>query len=102
MAQPTYDHIIIAGEKYRLSGGVKVVTHKDPGGYSFEKRRQEAIAASGLAGYGRRLHKGGNVRDLETLKKVVHQVVHHTDMTHHCAGLNGLKAGTLKVFLRKT
>jgi N-acetylmuramoyl-L-alanine amidase len=86
MGQPTYDHIIIAGEKYRVSGGVRVVTYDDPGGYSFEKRRQEAIDASGLAGYGRRTHKGGNVRDMETLQKVVHQVVLHTDMTSDSRG----------------
>ncbi len=86
MGQPTYDSIIIAGERYRLSGGVKVITHEDPGGYSFERRRGEAIAAAGLAGYGRRTRKGGAVRDLDALQEVVHQVILHTDMTSDSRG----------------
>ena len=86
MGEPTYDSIIIAGERYRLSGGVKVITHEDPGGYSFEKRRHEAIESAGLAGYGRRKLKGETVRDLESLQKVVHQVILHTDMTSDSRG----------------
>ena len=81
MAQPTYDSIIIAGEKKKLTGGVKVVTFEDPGGLSFERES----ANSELGMFSERWLEGKKVKDLEALQEKVHQVVVHTDLTRDSA-----------------
>ncbi|MCB9728100.1 MAG: N-acetylmuramoyl-L-alanine amidase [Deltaproteobacteria bacterium] len=82
MAEPTYDSIIIAGEPYKLDG-VKVVTWQDPGGMSFEAHVGEALAKTGSGLFSnRRTAKGAPIKDLDELKKVVHMVVLHTDLTY--------------------
>ena len=37
MAEPTYDSIILAGQRFKLRGGVKVVTFEDSAQWSFDK-----------------------------------------------------------------
>ncbi len=81
MSQPTWDSIIIAGERFTLGSGVKVITHEDPGGWSFEKERPAAIARMGSSLYGKRYLEGKPVKSLEQLEGVVTQVVLHTDLT---------------------
>ena len=85
MAEPTYDSILIAGEPYRLSAGVKVVTHEDRGGLSFERRRNEVLARYGSPGYGKRYHDGKPVQSVRDLRQVVTQAILHTDMTRDSA-----------------
>ena len=83
MTERTFDEIIIAGQRFRLSGlgDLKVVTYKDPGGMSFPSKRNAAMATTGSPGYGTRTQKGKAVRTLEDLQGVVHQVVLHSDLT---------------------
>lgn len=92
MAQPTYDSIIIAGQPYKLDGGVVVKTFDDPGGFSFEATRLER----GIPNYGdRRTEKGARikVKDKPAVIEVIKQVVIHTDLTTDARGcfnaLNG-------------
>ncbi|MGM0576770.1 MAG: N-acetylmuramoyl-L-alanine amidase [Myxococcota bacterium] len=81
MSERTYDSIIIAGERYKLTGAVRCVTWKDPGGLSFPSKRYEALSTTGSPIYGDRRLEGNKVQDLADLKKAVHQVILHTDLT---------------------
>ena len=77
MAEPTFDSIIIAGERKKLTGGVRVVTYEDPGGFSFP----DASANASLPMYSERWFEKKKVKTLEQLQEKVHQVVVHTDLT---------------------
>ena len=83
MSGPTFDSIWVAGERHRLAdlGGLKVVTFRDPGGYSFIARRGESMLTTGSPGFGKRRKAGKVVRTLEDLRETVHQVVLHSDLT---------------------
>jgi len=83
MSGPTFDSIWVAGQRHRLAdlGGLKVVTFRDPGGYSFPARRGEAMLTTGSPGYGKRYNEGKAVRTMEALQETVHQVVLHSDLT---------------------
>ena len=74
--------IIIAGNEYDVKGAVKVVTYKDPGGYTFYG------VGGGLDDIGGqcvhpRTAKGKRLTTLEEIKEVVRMVVLHTDCTEN-------------------
>ncbi|NUN12816.1 MAG: N-acetylmuramoyl-L-alanine amidase [Myxococcales bacterium] len=73
--------IIIAGEDVPVPGALKIVTFKDPGGFSFYSTTTNIPISSQL--WYDRVRKGKVIRTREELKEVVHMVVLHTDCTRN-------------------
>lgn len=73
--------IIIAGEDVPVPGALKIVTFKDPGGFSFYSTTTNIPISSQL--WYDRVRKGKVIRTREELKEVVHLVVLHTDCTRN-------------------
>ena len=79
MAEGTNDSIILAGQRYKLRGGVKVVTFDDNPQWSFDK----ASIGMPVPVFSRRRHPEthAQVKTLKDLAQSVSQVLLHTDLT---------------------
>lgn len=81
---PTYDSIIIGGERVKLANNVTVKTWEDPDGYSFPAANEDpAVMAKtgGIPLYGNRSFEKKKAKTIEEAAKAIHQVVLHTDLT---------------------
>jgi len=83
MAEPTYDSIILAGQRIKLRGGVKVVTFEDSAQWSFEK----ASMGMPVPVFSKRRHPETkkHAKTLPDLAASVSQVLLHTDLTSDAA-----------------
>ena len=83
MAESTYDSIILAGERFKLRGGVKVVTFEDNPQWSFDK----ASFGSPVPVFSPRRHPETkkHVKTVKELAGSVSQVLLHTDLTSDSA-----------------
>ena len=79
MAQEPQDSIIIAGERIKLRGGIKVVTYEDNAQWSFEV----ASAESPVPLFSKRRHPETRAytRTIKELSGAVTQILLHTDLT---------------------
>ena len=83
MADSTFDSIILAGERFKLRGGVKVVTFEDNPQWSFDK----ASFGMPVPVFSPRRHPETkkHVKTVKELAGSVSQVLLHTDLTSDSA-----------------
>lgn len=81
-----HNTIIIAGQRFALSGKVTVVTFEDIGGFSFPAHQAEAQATVGSNLFQTRALKGKPLKDYDSLVGALDKIILHTDLTQDSAG----------------